>query len=157
MKRTHNLLITTLTLFMLTSCNPNRIYYSFQTIENTAWNKDSVLIYDFEIIDTTQQYNLYLDLRHFDSYPYQNLWLFIDTQNPADSTQQKDTVEYYLADKYGKWFGHGAGTMSELPLLYKEKVTFPNSGNYKISIKQGMRTSILKGINDVGLRIEYAK
>jgi gliding motility-associated lipoprotein GldH len=38
--------------------------------------------------------------------------------------------------------------------MYRSNVFFPNSGDYKISIQQGMRVNVLEGISDVGLRVE---
>ena len=69
---------------------------------------------------------------------------------------QKDTIECFLADEFGKWLGTGAGALKEMPVLYRQQVIFPDSGIYQMKIGQGMRDSILVGINDIGIRVEKA-
>ena len=135
------------------SCNKKDIYFSYQTVSASGWNKDSLLTYNVAIRDKTLPYNLYINVRHHGNYPYQNIWLFLQQMNP-DSAITKDTIEAYLADQYGKWLGSGAGNLKEMPIIYKKQVQFPDTGVYRFKIRQGMRDSLLQGINDVGIRIE---
>jgi gliding motility-associated lipoprotein GldH len=98
-------------------------------------------------------YDVYVNIRNRGDYPYQNLWLFLNKTTP-DSLQSKDSIECYLADKRGKWLGTGIGSIKEMPVLYKQNVRFNKPGIYRYKIVQGMRDSILKGINDIGMRVE---
>lgn len=143
-----------LMLLVLISCGQKEVYFNYQTIPNSEWNKDSLLRFDFRIVDKTIPYNFYIQLRHQGNYPYQNVWLFLDQKNPAN-IQKKDTVEAYLADQFGKWIGTGGG-LKEVVILYQKQFQFPDTGTYHFSIRQGMRDSILAGIQDVGVRIEKA-
>ena len=74
-----------------------------------------------------------------------------------DSIPKQDTLEYNLADEYGKWLGTGSGAIKELQVSYKQAIHFPDSGVYQVRIRQGMRDSVLTGINNVGVRVEKAE
>ncbi|MBP1637864.1 MAG: gliding motility-associated lipoprotein GldH [Bacteroidetes bacterium] len=142
-------------LSLLTACNQNEVYFSYQTLPHSGWNKDSLLTFDVNIKDNSIPYNMYVNIRHQGSYPYQNLWLFLQNKD-TKGVIQKDTIECFLADEFGKWLGSGAGALKEMPILYKQQIHFPDSGTYQLKIGQGMRDSILNGINDIGLRVEKA-
>ena len=139
----------------LTACNQNEVYFKYQTLPASGWDKDSLKTFDFNITDTLKAYNLYINVRHTGSYPYQNLWLFLDTKD-AKGKISRDTIECFLADQFGKWLGSGAGSLKEMPVFYKKQIHFPDSGTYQLKIGQGMRDSILIGVNDVGLKVETA-
>lgn len=146
----------TLFLFVLliTSCGQNEIFFKYQKVPHQGWNKDSLFKYDIHVIDTTKKYDFLIHIRHHGNYPYQNIWLFLQQINPDSSTIQSDTIEAYLADQYGKWLGSGAGSLKEMTILYKKQIQFPDTGMYHFKIGQGMRDSLLIGVNDVGVRVE---
>jgi len=118
-----------------------------------GWNKDSVLGFSFTVTDTMQNYNLLVGIRNQATYPYRNLWLFIKTTAP-DKRYLVDTVEIFLATPDGRWYGKGWGDIFTASLPYKQRVRFQAIGNYSLSVTQGMREDYLKGIVDVGLRVE---
>lgn len=138
----------------ITGCNHNEIYFEYQPVSANGWNKDSLLVYNIDVKDTISKFNIYVHIRHYGSYPYQNLWLFLDYKGVRDSISQKDTIECYLADEYGKWLGNGVGAIKEMPVYFKQGIQFNDSGVYQIRIRQGMRDSVLTGINNVGIRVE---
>lgn len=154
MKVNKFILLIVMSVAML-SCNRNDIYFSYQAVSGSGWNKDSLLTFDVNIKDKAMPYNMYIHVRHHGNYPYQNLWLFLENKDVKGAII-KDTIECFLADEFGKWLGTGAGALKEMPVVYRQQLFFPDSGIYKINIKQGMRDSILMGINDVGIRIEKA-
>jgi gliding motility-associated lipoprotein GldH len=136
------------------SCTQNIVFQGNSDIENT-WNKDSIATFNVNMTDTVGDYNIYIDLRNNNRYPYQNLWLFVRSVSP-DSIVRIDTLETLLSDNDGRWFGSGFGSNYNLALFYMEKIKFPAVGNYQFFIEQAMRDSLLEGITGVGLRIEKA-
>ena len=75
----------------------------------------------------------------------------------------KDTLQYKMAKPNGELLGTGFTDIKESKLWYKEGVVFSESGEYQIKIQQAMRENgkvngviNLKGITDVGFRIEHA-
>jgi gliding motility-associated lipoprotein GldH len=141
---------------LLTSCTSDAVFFSYQSINGNGWNKDSVCTFDVQIEDAAIAYNVYVNTRNRGEYPYQNLWLFIRQTSP-DSVVINDTIEFYLADEFGKWMGKGVGSAFNMPVLYKQNYKFKIKGVYRFEIQHGMRDSLLAGINDVGIKVEKAK
>ena len=138
---------------LLAGCIQNDVYLKYNSITTTGWNKDSLCRFEIPIKDTTASYNLYINIRNRGEYPYQNLWLFLRKMTP-DSIQSGDSIECFLADNHGKWFGTGIGSVMQMPVLYQQNVRFHKAGVYHYSIIHGMRDSVLIGINDIGMQVE---
>ncbi len=135
------------------SCDRKRVFEAYHKLDENGWNKDSVVVFNVPLTDTTKNNNLYLDIRNKGNYPYSNIYLFLTVDSP-DGKSLTDTVEFILADASGRWKGSGIGGLHDNQILYKSSVYFPHKGNYTFKIKQGMRDNVLPGIRDVGLRIE---
>lgn len=148
MKR--NILILIVSL-LLVGCQGDIVYTVFKSLPNVGWEVDSSLCYQPVITDSVADYQMLITIRHTDVYPYQNLWLFVDIEQDS-LLLTRDTIECYMANERGEWLGGGL-TVHELPLLYSDNYQFANSGEYQISITQGMREDTLVGIKEVGVKI----
>ena len=138
------------------ACNQNEIYNSTYDIKNSTWNTSEAISFNFQVQDTLQPYDVFINLRHTSKYRYRNLYLFIETSAPTGHSV-RDTFECMLADKKGKWYGSGWGDMYENRIPYKRFVRFPRSGTYSIEIKHAMRKKQLKHVSDIGIEIQTAK
>ena len=140
------------------SCDKNYVFDDFHSV-GTAWHRDSVVTYNLPKLDTTKSYNLFVNLRTNNKYPFSNLFLIVALEQP-DGMTKVDTLEYLMADTDGSMLGNGFSDIKESKLYYKEKVKF-NTGKYKVQIKQAVRETgkvsgvqELPGITEVGFRIE---
>ena len=140
-------------LIIFSACDRNRVFEEYKPIPDSVWSQDSLMQFTVPVSDTLQYHNLYINVRNGVSYSYSNLWLFIEIVQP-DGKAVKDTFEITLADPSGKWLGDGFGGLKTLQTVYRRNVYFPISGEYKITIQQGMREENLSGISDIGLRVE---
>ena len=152
-------LLILLLAFVFASCDSDRVFDDYKSLPN-QWNKDSILTFNLENIDTLQSYNLFINVRNNNDFEYSNLFLISEIQFPQGKVIT-DTLEYEMAAPNGKWLGTGFGDVKENKLWYKENVQFPESGKYKVSIKHAMRKNgseqgieNLKGITEIGFRIE---
>jgi len=109
--------------------------------------------FDAQITDTIALNNIFFTIRTGSDYPFRNIFLFVSTSAP-DGKKFTDTLEYYLADDKGNWYGKGFGDIRELKLPYKSNIYFPMKGEYKFNVQHGMRIEDLKDVYDIGLRIE---
>ena len=140
----------------LVSCGSDRVVFDqIYTMESSAWEINNNLDFNVEIDDHLANYNFYVNIRNASSYKYSNLYIFIDAVFP-DSSVYRDTIECYLADPTGKWLGSGIGDIIDNRILFKKDVKMPSSGDYNFRFTHGMRNQKLKGIYDIGLRIEKA-
>ncbi len=142
-----------LTLLFAVACTSNDVYFQYKSVPSKGWSKDSLFTFDVPIKDTSATYNVYINVRNRGEYRYQNIWFFLSKTTP-DKKQTSDSIECYLADQRGKWLGSGLGSIMEMPIIYQQKVRFKTVGTYHYKIVHGMRDSILRGINDIGMRVE---
>ncbi|MDR3328505.1 MAG: gliding motility lipoprotein GldH [Prevotellaceae bacterium] len=137
----------------LAGCNRASLYDTVRTIPQEGWRYDSVAHFDVEVADTVAAFDFYFHLRHTTSYPFSNIYFFVKTTAPSGDFLS-DTVEYMLADLYGRWLGAGAASIINNRLAYRKSVRFSQEGTYHVAVQQGMRTEALLHVVSVGLRIE---
>lgn len=141
------------------SCDNNRVFDEYKTIDGANWNKDSIYTFKFEIADTLSSHNILINSRITGQYPYSNMYLFVTTTFP-DGKTMKDTLACILAEKSGRllgkkqWTGRGFGDVWTNKIPYKFNIRFPVSGEYTIDIEQAMYDAILPKVLDIGVRVE---
>ena len=155
--------IIILGFFALQSCDKNRVFDSYKTISPKGWHKDSIVNFELPVMDSLQQYQLFLNVRNTNDYKYSNLFLITEIEYP-NGKNQVDTLEYMMAEPDGTWLGQGFSSLKENKLWFKENFKFSENGTYKINVQQAMRTNgkvngivYLKGISDVGFRVETSE
>lgn len=146
-------------LLLLASCDKKRVFDEYKELD--GWSRDSTLTFNYESADTTQLYNVFVTTRTNNSYPYSNIFLIVQMEQPGTKLIKVDTLEYQMANPDGTLMGSGFSDVKESKLWYKENVKFPKKGNYKFSIQQAVRKANeipgvqqLDGVTEVGLRIE---
>lgn len=149
-----------LTLFLVvftllfSACSENIIFDHVEDIDPKGWDMNTPATFVVNVQDTVASNDFYLSLRHTDNYDWQNIFFFIKTTFPSNEIAF-DTVECDLASPDGKWIGSGSKNTINARFLFKNNVIFPNKGNYKFEIFQGMREPTLKNIKDIGLTIKH--
>jgi gliding motility-associated lipoprotein GldH len=148
-----HLCVVIMVIFLISSCDDHAVYDKNISLPEFSWNFQDTLSFHVNIADTSHAHNIYLNIRNSESYQYSNIFLFVSTYAPTGHFL-KDTFEIKLADKSGKWFGRGVGNVFSLQVPYKRKIKFPYKGIYLFEIQHAMWNKNLKGIADVGLRVE---
>jgi gliding motility-associated lipoprotein GldH len=153
-----NSILLVMVAAFLFSCDKKRVFDEYKSVGD-VWHKDSIMTYDLPEIDTTKTYNLFVNVRDNNDYPFNNLFLIVSLDQP-DGRTLVDTLEYEMADPEGNLLGNGFSDIKESKLFYKQKVKF-KKGLYKVHVKQAVRETgkvagveSLKGITEVGFRIE---
>lgn len=149
--------VTGVLFLLIPSCDSNKVYQEYIEVEGGVWHRENIANFEFEAKDTTSKHNLYINIRNTGDYPFSNLYLFVTMKGP-NGNLLKDTVNCILADNRGKWLGSGIGDMFDQQIPYIGGFRFAQKGKYNVSLEQAMRVEDgLKGITDVGLRVEKAK
>ncbi len=155
--RLKNSIVLLLVAIFFFSCDKKRVFDEYKSV-GSAWHKDSIVSFHLPELDSTKRYNLFLNIRNNNNYPFNNIFLIVGIEKPNGFTKV-DTLEYQMADPEGNLLGNGFTDIKESKLFYKENVRF--RGKYKIYIKQAVRetgkvpgVTALEGITEVGLRIE---
>lgn len=152
-------LLQLITLFalMLAGCFNGAFILDKNTeIPEASWSYDNKPTFEVAISDTVSQYNLYVNLRHTNNYPYSNMWLLIYTTLPSGNKMERRT-ELPLADKQGKWYGKDSGSIINQQILIQSNAIMPEAGTYRFEFEQNMRVNPLTDVLSVGLAIEKAE
>ena len=138
------------------SCSSNLLSSQITKIPEEGWDEKNKLNFTVDVTDNKVYYNVFLNVRHADSYPFSNLFVFLTTTNPSGKVTI-DTLECILANKKGEWQGDGTGDIWDNKILLKQNLIFPQTGKYTFSFQQGMRLNPLPLIMDFGITIEKNK
>ena len=126
-------------LLLLAACTDTARYDHYQSVEK-PWTKDHIYYFTYDIDDNTVPYDLALEIRNNDLYPYQNLWLLCSEEPPVGPMT------------------HDAGiAIHHLSVPLRSRYRSPHKGQYTLGIRQGMRDEQLNGIEAIGLRIEASR
>lgn len=163
MRRLVQLSALTLVLLLGAACDRNVVYTEFERFdEATGWAKSHQPTFTYDNKDTSQLYDIYINVRNAESYPFRNLFMFLHTTDPK-GVKTSDTIECVLADEKGKWLGSGIGDLYDNSIIYKKNTRFRHLGPYKFAYEQAMRygdknvIDPLPLILDVGITIEKSQ
>ncbi|WP_452219072.1 gliding motility lipoprotein GldH [Lacinutrix undariae] len=150
---------------LLFSCDSKAVFDEYQSVPN-HWNKDDIMSFKVTPPDSTNTYNLFVNLRNTSAYKYSNLYLIVGLNYPNGKVE-KDTLEYEMTAPNGEFLGTGFSDVKENKFWYKgydAPFVFNEDGEYTITIQQAMRQNgmvdgikDLEGITDIGFRIENSK
>lgn len=145
---------------LLLSCSSNPIFDQYSPIENQQWHSEKSVEFKVNNRDTISKNNVFITVRNNKDYEFSSLFLISELEMP-NGFKVIDTLEYEMTDASGNWLGSGFTDLKENKLFYKENVVFSEIGTYKFNIQHATRSindiegeNPLKGITDVGLRIE---
>lgn len=160
MRNALNILAGVVLMALLGACSNNVVYSQYERFdENKGWAKNYQPTFSFDNKDTLQLYDVFINVRNAESYPFRNLFMFLHTTDPK-GVKTTDTIECILADEKGKWLGSGLGDLYDNSIIYKKNTRFKSVGTYKFSFEQAMRygdknvIDPLPLIMDVGMTIE---
>lgn len=138
----------------LTACGSEVLFAGSKPLDAAVgWASDDVAKFDWQVSDTLQRLDFFIDLRHNQDYPFTNLYLFVDYTFP-NGLARRDTISCELADNRGRWYGSGIGNLIEHRIGFRQNTGFPLKGDYTVKIAHGMRVDPLPGMLDVGFRLE---
>lgn len=159
----HRIFFASCLIFLcLISCSKQDTYFHIHEIKDAKWAQndtlrvtiDTVMLrLDSVLFEANMPYTLSLEVTNNVSYPYRNIWFFIQSNFNSDSTYTTESKEYQLADIEGKWLGAGFGSLYQSSFPVADNIYFNEKRNYYIKIEHGMRDEPLIGIEKVGLKL----
>ena len=135
-------------LLFLASCEGTALLNDFTSINGGEWKYGEKVSSQVDIEDTTQAFQLSVNVRHDVEYEWANLFCILHIQHP-DGKKFEQRINLILAEPDGQWKGKGMGSIKEarIPVAL---VKFPKKGKYTFQLEQNMRLNPLKGIEDIG-------
>lgn len=141
-------------LLLLTACDPARLYEQNVDLPKGNWQIDNAPVFEFEVKDTTQAYDIDFNVRYSLQYEYYNLYLKHELIGPDSTVISSKLHEVLLMDsKTGKPLGKGFSDTYDLQALALDNIKFPKAGKYKLKLTQYMRRDPLPNIMAIGIRV----
>jgi gliding motility-associated lipoprotein GldH len=138
------------------SFDNKRVYEQNHDLDDSFWFVEDEPSFEFEIEDTTLQYNLYCNIRNSSIYPYSRIFI---GSTITDSTGTELRKELLTADLFDRKTGQPLGKSAlgdifdhQIPII--RDYTFSSPGTYQVRFEQFMRQDTLNGVLSVGLRVE---
>ena len=146
-----------LAVVLLASCGKNVVLDELHSFKDSRWHMDSVVTVVWEPEQSEDPVFMSMYIRHSTEYPYNNLFLFRSIES-TQGVEYTDTVNVALADPLGVWNGTGMSNLKTLEIpIGQGAVRFRDDERYILKITQGMRDTVLFGIQDVGVQFEQVK
>lgn len=135
-------------------CNDHTLHTAQTKLVGKTWERQAACSFDVAIQDTSQAYDVYLELQYMPDYPYQNLYIQYQLQDSEDPIANTALTNHLLFDPHtGKSLGQGWGEKKCLKLPLITNYHFKKPGHYSLALVQFMRTEQLPGIARVGIRV----
>ena len=140
----------------LLGCDDERVYDKNVDFDARYWLVSEKPVFEFEITDTLQSYDLSCNVRNSLAYPYARIFITWYLRDSTEALLGKKLVSNLLFDdKTGEPFGNsGLGDIYDHTIPLKVNYRFPYPGKFKVSFEQFMRTDTLSGVLAIGLRVE---
>lgn len=139
-------------LLLLVSCEPQVVYHQYAPIPNTRWSRLDTLSFTPQVPDSGTSYQASIEVRLLQSYPYQELVIGYEFLSPTDELLQSGSYTFNTTDSLYDKNGSGLGGLYSYS-AYLKSIPIEKAGDYTIRIFQQEADTLLKGIQDVGLKL----
>lgn len=162
----------------LAACHTDTVYHVYRPVSENGWSKQDTLTYTLPDSLKDGCYQLEVNIRHTEAYPYRDIWLELAFERrkpqqtspaqsepedsldnsepdiPIDSMIQiRDTLHFYLADKQGRWLKGGTiGSQYQFSAPTRHFCLNDKDGK-TFRIIHIMKDNPLHGIHDIGIRL----
>jgi gliding motility-associated lipoprotein GldH len=116
-----------------------------------------VLLFEPNIDDTIKKFDVFIQVEHLKSYPFQNLYFSFDQLDGNHSNVSRDTLNIDLINKSGYFTGECRNTSCIANFLLYKDLQFKDPGKQKIKIQQLTRLDSLHGIQNIGLILKESQ
>lgn len=143
--------LTCLIVVLLCACQPDPLVELGMEFEDDKWTYENSINFTFSAPDTINQYDLILDLEHYEAYAYENIYIHIKTVFP-DGTDVTDEISIPLLGDDGQWVGKGS-ELKRVRVYLQQGLKFRKEGVHSITINQHSREKELEHIHSMSLAI----
>ena len=141
---------------VFTACSDDAFFRRVQPVSGDCWSMGDDISFSVDISDTSAMYDVFVELRSGDAYPWSNIFIFGGISDSV-AVLDVDTLKCILSDKFGKPTGKGLSNVKENTIAWKRGYKFPHEGVFSLSLSHGMRNVELPGVSSVGVVIRPAE
>jgi gliding motility-associated lipoprotein GldH len=143
-------------LFMLSGCNPGKIFEKYYDIDRITWNRFDVKTFQFDIDDTSSGYDFFAVIRHHTDIPFRFIDIRFIINTPSGETRIMEQ-KILIRDKEGKLLGEGMGDLWDIMQPVRQDFRFNEPGKCTVEISSAMSQADLPGVLQVGLVVRKSQ
>jgi gliding motility-associated lipoprotein GldH len=141
-----------MTVCLLTACKQSTVYYHYEDISESGWEKNDHIVFNVASLSTDATYQEELAMRISNKYPFMRLTLIVEQTIYPAGVVTTDTLDCNLIDERGNAIGQGVSQYQYLFPL--KKVQLHCGDSLHLEVHHDMKREILPGITSVGIRIK---
>lgn len=141
----------------LAGCDRGVLFEQFVPLDKKGWGYEQVLPFELEVQDVSVPYDVFINLRHTNDYPYANLWIMVYSYPPDGGTPTQQRMELKLATNDGKWLGTGLGANVNHQIKVRDMMKFQAPGKYSLAIQHDMRVQSVPALTHFGITVAKSK
>ena len=130
------------------SCKKDVIASQEWEFPGQQWITGDNKIMTIQATDTTQAYAMDIRVDHTKSYPFQNVYIRLLTTFPSGK-ELKSITSLELTNPDGSWAGECSGKKCSVTLPLQRGFTFPETGEYTLTIEPYMRMDTIDGLSQM--------
>lgn len=140
---------------ILISCSDNHFRRFDILPEDQRWEASDKKIYEFDIENENQFYNIVFQFSHVYGYQFASIPLVAYIESPDGKTEELK-IDVPIKDDSGKELAECAGDICDLKYTIKEKTKL-QKGLYKVTISHSFEGPYLPNVIGIGLNVENVK
>ena len=145
--------ISVLIMLSLISCDRIETYSEWKVLNGAEWYYQDSLEFNLVIPDTSDSYDMYINLEYNDTYRFRNSYFYLTTATPGGKIS-RELINVRIQENSGEWMGNCSGSICRSTILLKPGKRFKEAGEYSFYLQQNMRKNPLREIRSAGLRLE---
>jgi len=138
-------------VIIFTSCRKEILVEEKFEFPNSQWIHGDAKSLNIEASDTSDVFDMEIEVNHSKNYSHQNLYVRLSTIFPSGKADTSVT-SLELANPNGSWAGNCNSEECSLVLPLQTRFTFPERGTYQWQIEPYMRTDTIEGIQSITVR-----
>jgi len=149
------IILTLVVILFVTSCQKKSAYQNAETIPDSKWAMGQIISFRDSLTENDpEKLHFEINLRHTNIYPYQNIWLYIQTKC-SDGSTRMDSIDWKISEPNGRWLGTGWGSLYNIAYQLPDLEIKKNNQKrwFNIEIQHGLRDEYIKGVENVGVRL----
>lgn len=139
---------------MLAACKQRTVYYHYEHVPVTGWEKNDTLVFDLPPMAEDGSYMQEIGVSISSYYPFMGLNLVVEQQVVNTHEQRTDTLVCRLVDEQGNAKGRGVSQFQYL--FHLNTLKLHKNERLHVAIRHDMKREILPGITDIGIRLRHS-
>ncbi len=134
-------------------CSEDYSFKEKKIIPEKGWSYHEKLAFFFEVSDTAELHNLFLEIEHVETFSTQNIYVNVQT-GMKGAELKTNTISLELFSKLGLPIGTCKNELCKTLIPIQTSTFFDSVGTYVFEIEQNNRANPLLGIQAVSFLIQ---